>query len=132
VYGKLNALCERIESGIEACSRDLRTETIKLFDSLISLNDKKVRVINFKVLGKLIKDKLSADEKKMLKMAAAGKTIEETAAFFNLNKSTVYRKIKASVKKAAGVLNGLSFNAERLEREYKDIPLIYRAMQKFK
>lgn len=128
---RLGKLCDRVDQEIDAVSCSLTTDTYTLCEAILALSDKKVRLINFKVMGQLMKEKLSDTEFEIVSCRARGATFEEIGNACGLSKSTAARRFQSAVEKCARAAGQLTFTEKKFTDEYKDIPLIYKTVKKF-
>ena len=130
--GRLQSLCEEIEKEIDCLALSLTGDTYKLFETVLRLNDKKIRVINFKVLGGMMKKKLNDVEYAALIRHIRGESFEDIGQALSMSKSGAARRLQSAIAKCAAVVGALIFTEERLISEYCDIPLIFKTVQRFK
>jgi len=130
---KIGQLVELIAEEMDALSVDIAANTLTVFTKMLALEDKKRRVVNFKVFSTLLKGQLEKQEYSLIKLHIVdGKSFEEIAPLFESSKSALSRKFNKAINKCEDFLIKLTFNEERLVSEYKDIALIYRTVQKIK
>jgi len=131
LQNKLKDLAAQIDSEIKIYSLSLTMDTNKLFDKVMQLQDKRRRVVNFKVLYDIMKDNLSASEKTILADSAKGNSFNEIGQKLNVSKSTAARYFKQAIDKCTNVAHSLNFTLERFKKEYGDILLIHKTASKF-
>ena len=129
---KMDKLAERIDEEIDRSSLLLKIDTATLFEVIFNLNDKKRRVVNFKVLHSMLLKQLYLQEMGIISRYIKGQTLEEIGKEYEISKSTVSRRLKQAIDKCIKIFESLQFTEERLEKEYAEIPLIYKAVRKFK
>ena len=127
---RLEELADRVSEEIDALSVSLTMETYKLFETVLALEDKKRRLCNFKVLGGLMKEKLSTGEQEVLLRHIRGESFEEIGTALGISKSTAARKFKSAVDTCIAYSESLTYTERRYIDEYKDIPLIWRTVKR--
>jgi len=128
---KMGALAEAIAQEMDNLSVDYITNTIVACEQMMLLEDKKRRVVNFKVFNNLLKAQLTKDEYKLVKLhVIEAKTFEEIAIELESSKSALSRKFNCIIKTCEEFLTKLTYTQDRLLKEYKDIALVYKMVQK--
>ncbi|MCL2061243.1 MAG: hypothetical protein FWH03_01270 [Firmicutes bacterium] len=130
LMSKLGTLCARIEEQVDEASRNLTTDTLTLFNNVLRLNDAKRRIVNFLVLGRMMKSRLEKEEAVILQRRAKMESFDEIAKSLGLSRSGAARKCDAAVQKCIDAALSLTFTEERFIAEYKDIPLIYDTVRR--
>jgi len=126
---KMGALADAISEEMDALSMDLVTNTYRVFEKMMMLENKKRRVVNFKVFRDLLKGQLTKDEYAFVRMhIVKGKTFVEIAEVSDYSKSGASRKFKEIMHKCEEYMQKLTYSVDRLIEEYKDIELVSRTM----
>lgn len=132
---KLDALTYSIDSQVDSLSKVTGGNTMELFDNIIRLNDKKVRLINMRVLHDKMREALSERELFIISQSAKGKPLVDIAAELDISKSHAYRLFNKTITKLCKVLASYGYDREKLESDYGDVVLItktYKKLLKFK
>lgn len=127
---KLDAMTYSIDGQVESLSKVTGGNTMELFDSIIKLNDKKVRLINMRVLHDKMKDALSEKEYRVITLAAKGLSFGDIAAECNIGKGHVYRIYNRLIGKLTKVLGLYGYDAEKFNSDYGDVMLISKTYKK--
>lgn len=110
-----------LNGGIMSGNAVSYNDVYNLTDNLIKLSQKKVALINLKVLAKLIVRNLDRDLAKMLILRFVdGFTAPKLAENFNISERTVFRRINEALSMASMKAEELGYNKEKLENEFKD------------
>lgn len=110
-----------LNGGIMSGNAVSYNDVYNLTDNLIKLSQKKVALINLKVLAKLIVRNLDRDLAKMLILRFVdGFTAPKLAEHFNISERTVFRRINEALSMASMKAEELGYNKEKLENEFKD------------
>ena len=110
-----------LNGGIMSGNAVSYNDVYNLTDNLIKLSQKKVALINLKVLAKLIVRNLDRDLVKMLILRFVdGFTAPKLAEHFNISERTVFRRINEALSMASMKAEELGYNKEKLENEFKD------------
>ena len=128
---RLDALTYSIDRQVENMSELLTVPTMELFDSIIELNDKKVRIINMRVLHDKMKEALSSREYYVIARSSHGASFSEIGESLGLSKGHVYRLYQRTIQKLTRVLSSYGYTEEKFLEDYKDIPLIARMYKKY-
>lgn len=128
---KLDALTYSIDGQVDGLSSLTNVPAMELFDSIIRLNDKKVRLINLRVLHDKMKESLTARESYIIERSSRGISFAEIAEELNLTRGYVYRQYMRIMQKLSKLLATYGYNADKFERDYNDILLISRTYKKF-
>ena len=123
---RLDALTEKIDEEVSLMSTSLYEPTMDLINDIIALNDKKVKLINLRILHDTIKDALLPNEYILLKKVSTGHSFAELAERTGINKGNAYRLFCKCADKAAAALGSLGFTSEKLGKEYNDVPIVRR------
>jgi len=127
---KLGQLAAAIAEEMDTLSTDITPETFGAFDRMLTLEDRKRRVCNFKVFRDLLRAKLTRDEYELIKRhMLKGETFEEIAASGAYSKSALARKFNQAIDTCIELMQSLTYGEARLLKDYKDIPLIYKTVQ---
>lgn len=127
---KFDALTYSIDKQVEGMAALLTVPTVDLFDAIIKLNDKKVRIINLRVLHDKMKESLSAKELYVVDGYARGVSLSEMGERLSLGKGGAYRQLLRTIKKLTKILAYYGYTKERLDEEYKDVALVTRTYKK--
>lgn len=128
---KLDALTYSIDGQVESLSSLITVPTMELFEDIIKLNDKKVRIINLRVLHDKMKEALTSREHFIIMQSSFGASFGEIADSLALSKGHVYRIYLKTVQKLSKILNSYGYNAEKFMSDYKDVALIDRTYKQF-
>ena len=110
-----------LNGGIMSGNAVSYNDVYNLTDNLIRLSQKKVALINLKVLANLIVKKLDKNLAKMLILRFVdGFTAPKLAEHFNISERTVFRRINEALSMASMKAEELGYNKEKLENEFKD------------
>ena len=123
---RLDALTEKIDEEVSLMSTSLYEQTMDLINDIIALNDKKVKLINLRILHYTIKDDLLTNEYILLKEVSKVHSFAELAERTGINKGNAYRLFCKYADKAAAAVESLGFTAEKLGKEYNDVPIVRR------
>ncbi|MCH5164325.1 MAG: hypothetical protein J1F36_04840 [Clostridiales bacterium] len=127
---RLDALTYSIDREVEGMSALLTVPTMELFDSIIKLNDKKVRIINLRVLHDKMKETLSPREYYIIARSSHGASFSEIAEGLGLSKGHVYRLYQRTIQKLTRVLSSYGYTEGKFFDDYNDIVLIARMYKK--
>ena len=128
---KLDALTYSIDGQVDNLSSLTAVPAMELFEGIIKLNDKKVRIINLRVLHDKMKEALTDREHYIIARSARGVSFDAIAESLKLSKGHVYRLYLKSVQKLSKVLASYGYTEEKFKDEYKDIALVARTYKKF-
>lgn len=131
INGKLDALTYSIDGQVENLSALTTVPTMELFDDIIKLNDKKVRLINLRVLHDKMEEALTSRERYIIVRSSMGYSFGEIADALGLSKGNVYRTYLKTQKKLCKILSSYGYTKEKFERDYEDIALINRTYLHF-
>jgi len=123
VNSSLERLTENIDKKVESVALTFAGDTISKVETIIKLNDKKISLINLRVMYEKFCEKLSDEEIKMLKDFAFGKSVRQLAQEKGNAISTTYRKLSKAFKKAESVLVAIGFDENRF-LSYLQFPYI--------
>lgn len=129
---KIEYYADSLEERINGLSVCLTKETRLLFDEIIALNNKKIMLINMKVLYDSLFAALKKDERLIIKEYANNKSLEEISKILDVNKSTVLRRINRAVQKCALALTSLGYDVKRFNDEFRDYAAIYCTYNRIK
>ncbi len=128
---KLDALAYSIEGQVDSLSSLTTVPTMELFDDIIKLNDKKVRIINLRVLHDKMKEALSPREHTIIMRSSLGTSFCEIAESIGLSKGHVYRIYLKTIQKLSRILNSYGYTVDKFKSDYQDVALIDRAYKSF-
>ncbi|MBQ4049584.1 MAG: hypothetical protein IJD07_02915 [Clostridia bacterium] len=121
----VNPLLERmttlIDERVESLALSPIGNTLDKMENIISLNDKKVALINLRVMYESICKKLDEDEFALVKGCAFGKSVRDMSGYRSA--STCYRKLNKAIKKAEAILLGLGYDEQKMDY-YRQFPYI--------
>lgn len=127
---KLDALTYSIDGQVDSLSSLTTVPTMELFDSIIKLNDRKVRIINLRVLHDKMKAALTQKEYYIITRSALGASFSEIGEELGLSKGYVYRTYLRIIRKLSKLLYSYGYNEEKFSCEYDDVALIKRTYKK--
>ena len=116
-----------IETRIERVALSPYGETIAKYGEIMQLMDEKIRLINLKVLHRILRDVLLSDERKLLKQIARGETYAKVGKTLGLATSSVFKRVSKIIDRISKVLDKAGWSEERLNREFSSLSLIKRA-----
>ncbi len=128
---KLDALTYSIEGQVDSLSSLTTVPTMELFDDIIKLNDKKVRIINLRVLHDKMKEALTSREHAIIMRSSLGTSFGEIAESIGLSKGHVYRIYLKTIQKLSKILNSYGYTVDKFKSDYKDVAIIDRAYKSF-
>ena len=130
---KLAKLADEIASEIDSYAVCLTMDTLKVFSTVMNLEDKKRRLCNFKVLADFFKSKLDKEQLEIVKKyLIKGDSFEQIAYGTGLSRSTTIRRYNSAINKSIAACLSLTYDEDRLMEEYKDFPVIIKTLGKFK
>lgn len=132
VAPKLTGLCGVIDKRVESLALNMNRDAMTLFNEIIDLSDKKVKVINLKVMRERMWEKLDFVEREVYLLFLKRYSFEQIGLELEMSKSRVARILNKASAKCARALLSLGFSEEKLEKEYGDIALLKRYVIKFK
>lgn len=127
---KLDALTYSIDGQVDSLSSLTSVPTMELFDNIIRLNDKKVKIINLRVLHDKMKEAISEREHYIILHSARGASFGEIADKLSLDKGYVYRVYRKAVQKLTKLLISYGYDKQKFIDDYSDITLINRTYKK--
>lgn len=127
---KLDALTYSIDSQVDCLSKVIGGDTLELFDNIMRLNDKKVRLINLRVLHDKMKEALSERELIIITQSAKGKPLSEIADMLGLSRSHIYRLHDRAVLRLIKLLRFYGYDNKRFTDDYSDMTLINKMYKK--
>ena len=127
---RLDALTYSIDGQVDSISSLTTVPAMELFDSIIKLNDKKVRIINLRVLHDKMKETLTSREYYIIARSSHGASFSEIAESLGLSKGHVYRLYQRTIQKLIRVLSAYGYTEEKFFDDYKDVTLIARTYKK--
>lgn len=132
-------LNDRLEKTIEAMDKKIERiaynpfgNTIKQYDAILELTDRRTRLINLKVMYDLLIRELSGEETLLIARHALGFSANEIAESLGMNGSTVYKRLCRAIARAEKLLEDAGFDERRMERDYCDVPQATAAMNVMK
>ena len=132
-------LSDRLEKTIEAMDRKIEHiaydpfgNTIKQYDAILELTDRRTRLINLKVMYALMIRELGGEETLLIARHALGFSANEIAESLGMNGSTVYKRLCRAIAHAEKILEDAGFDESRMERDYCDVPQVTTAMNMMK
>lgn len=127
---KLDAMTYSIDGQVDSLSSLFNVPTMELYDNIIKLNDKKVRIINLRVLHDKMKEALSEREYYIMTCIARGATFEEIAGRIGLTKGGTYRIYRQIIIKLSKILVAHGYTIDKFAADYGDIALVSRTYKK--
>ena len=122
-------LSDRLEKSIDAMDKKIEKiaynpfgDTIKQYDKILEITDKRMRLINLRVMYELMLRKLDGEETMLIARHALGLSAGEIAESMNMNGSTVYKRLSRALVRAEKILKEAGFDERRMERDYADVP----------
>ncbi len=128
---KLDALTYSIDSQVDGLSKVTQGNTLELFNRIIRLNDKKVRLINLRVLYDKMKESLGEKEMLIISETAKGTPLCEIADMLGMSKSHVYRLYDKTMYRLSRLLISHGYDAEKFASDYGDDMLVTKTYKKF-
>lgn len=129
---KLDYYADNLEKRAEGLSVCLTKDTLSLFNEIMDLNNKKIKLINFKVMYDSVIATLKKDERIIMEEYAKNQTLEEIGKLLDVNKSTVMRRMNKAILKCGAVLTALGYTSKKLFSEYGDYAAVYYTFTKIK
>ena len=121
----VNPLLERmtdlIDERVESLALSPIGNTLDKMENIISLNDKKVALINLRVMHDCVCKKLDEEEIAFIKGCAFRKSVRDMCG--DKSPSTRYRKLNKAIKKAEAILLGLGYDEQKMDY-YRQFPYI--------
>ncbi|MBR2967478.1 MAG: hypothetical protein IKC35_01710 [Clostridia bacterium] len=127
---KFDAFSNSIDKQVDSLSSLLTVPTMKLIDSIIKLNDKKVKIINLRVLHDKMKESLTKKEYYIVMRSASGGSFAEIADIVGMSKGSTYRWYQRIMARLCKLLAYYGYDEQRFESDYKDIALVERMHKK--
>ncbi len=124
LQNKLEYLCAQIDKRTDAIAMDLVSETQQVFNRIIEQNELKRKVVNLKVLGDRMKERLGENEAQMLCDFLRSRSLSSMAIEQGVARSTVCRKFNKILKVLSRVCVNLGFDENRFVSEYASLPLV--------
>ena len=129
---KLGKLEKILKGSMEDLSKNMTLDTYTLCNKMLAIEDKLRRVCNFRVIGKMLEAHLSKDELTLIKRHIIAKeTFADMAYEAGLNKSTLTRRFAKAIDSCITFCENLTFTLDRMQKDYKDIPLIIETLKMF-
>lgn len=129
---RLEKTIEAIDRKIERIAYDPFGNTIKQYDAILELTDRRTRLINLKVMYDLMIRELDGEETLLIARHALGFSANEIAESLGMNGSTVYKRLCRAIARAEKILEDAGFDERRMERDYCDVPQVAAAMNMMK
>ena len=129
---RLEKTIEAMDKKIERIAYDPFGNTIKQYDAILELTDRRTRLINLKVMYDLLIRELSGEETLLIARHALGFSANEIAESLGMNGSTVYKRLCRAIARAEKLLEDAGFDERRMERDYCDVPQATAAMNVMK
>ena len=131
-------LSDRLEKSIDAMDKKIEKiaynpfgDTIKQYDKILEITDKRMRLINLRVMYELMLRKLDGEETMLIARHALGLSAGEIAESMNMNGSTVYKRLSRALVRAEKILKEAGFDERRMERDYADVAQLAAAKRLF-
>lgn len=125
-------MIERINEKIEKIALNPFGVTMKQYEKIEALVDKKSALSNLIVMQERVSSVISRDEAVALQFYSAGRTAKEIGQVKGESPAVVYGKIRSAICKGAKMLEKDGYTQERLEREYLGIAEIKSAYDRVK
>ena len=129
-------LSDRLEKSIDAMDKKIEKiaynpfgDTIKQYDKILEITDKRMRLINLRVMYELMLRKLDGEETMLIARHALGLSAGEIAE--SMNGSTVYKRLSRALVRAEKILKEAGFDERRMERDYADVAQLAAAKRLF-
>ncbi len=123
---RLDALTYSIDEQVDSLSSVLTVPTMKLFDRIIKLNDKKVKIINLRVLHDKMKENLNAKEYCVVSRSSRGVSFADIAKELNVSKGSAYRIYERVINRLTRLLAYYGYDENKFAEDYKDVALVAR------
>jgi len=123
VNPSLERMSQIIDQKVEDLALSPIGDTLNKVETIIRLNEKKILLINLRVVNEKIRKKLDGEEYALIKEFAFGKTVRAVSENIGASSSTTYRKLNKAFKKAENVLISLGYDKEKMEG-YLNFPYI--------
>ncbi len=127
---KLDALTDSIDSQVDGLSKVTSGDTLELFNRIISLSDKKIRLINMRVLHDKMADLLNERERFIISQSAKGKSLAEVAEELDLSRSRVYKIYDKATARLIRLLASHGYNEQKFADDYGDVTLVIKTYKK--
>lgn len=125
-------LCDKIDERIERLALDPFGQTKKQYEKILSLTDVKGRIINLKLMRELLVGGLDPAQTFLLTRYAMGYSAAQLAADLDIKESTMYKRVRTAIGRAAAMLERAGFSESRLDDEYASMPAIKGIMKVFR
>ena len=127
---KFDAFSISIDKQVDSLSSLLTVPTMKLIDSIIKLNDKKVKIINLRVLHDKMKQSLTNKEYYIVMRSATGSSFAEIADVIGMSKGSTYRWYQRIIARLSKLLAYYGYDEKKFDSDYNDIELVARTYKK--
>lgn len=135
VFRLASGLCRAIEEydkKIDRIALDPFGVTLKQYEKVIALSDKKRRLINLKVMYMLLKEKLDEHDIYLITKYARGISVAEIAERLEMKQSAVYKRLNRAIAEAEEVLAKSGYDEKRMECEYGEFRAVKSALMSLK
>lgn len=125
---RLDSLTETIDARVETLAATPVLGTMSQIERIMELNDKKIKLINLRVMHDRMCAALSSAEYELIFYYAMGFSVAKLAARRQRSPAYIYRRLLKIFNKCERVLCEMKLDPVRLASDYKDIPLVYRQL----
>lgn len=122
--GELEKQIENLDKRIERVAVNPFGITLKQYEAVLELSDRKSRLVNLKIMYELLLRRLSGDDVFLIAKYASGVSVAEIAQRLQMRASAAYKRINRAIDRAIAELAGAGFDEERMEIEYRDFPAV--------
>ncbi len=123
VNSSLERMTELIDEKVEELALSPGGDTLSKVETIIRLNDKKISLINLRVMHEKVLKRLDKEEFRLLKGFAFGKPVRALAEESGRSVSATYRRLNRALKKAEGVVIAMGYGESRF-KYYLQFPYI--------
>ena len=128
----LSKAIEEHDKKIERISLNPFGVTLKQYEKVIELSDRKIRLVNMKIMYDLLREKLEQHEVYLISKYARGISVAEIALCLEMKTGTVYKRLNRAVEAAEKILSESGYDEARMEREYSGFPAVKSALMSLK
>ena len=111
-------LIDKLQGKIERIALDPFGRTEEQYKKILALTDKRVALINFIYLHRLIVEAIGSEEATVLELYARGATGREIGEARGESVNQIFVRLRRVMNKASKALKKAGYDCERLEKEY--------------
>lgn len=130
--GRLESAAERLDEKAERIALDPKGNTMRQYEKIAEVLDVKRRLVNLRVMAHRLETCLNPSERERIGRAMDGASSAAVAESEGVSRTTAYRRTKRAFLRAAAILDGLGYDAARMEEDYASIPLCRRTYIRFR